>query len=109
MSSLDDRIAEALDEAHRSGELTRSPSWGRPLRFDDGFDETPTALRMPYKVMKDAGLVPREILMFRQLADLRRELQACADEAASSELTRAIGDLQQLIALRLEALRVHSH
>lgn len=108
MSSLDDHIAEHLQHAEASGELRGAPSWGKPLAGDDGFEQTPEALRMPYKILKDAGLVPPEVELFQQLSRLKEELSACADAAQHADLAAAIGQLQQLIGLRLEALRIHA-
>ena len=74
MSTLDELIARDLAEAQASGELRGAPSWGRPLAFDDGWDETPTELRLPFKVLKEAGFVPHEVVMLRELAGLRERL-----------------------------------
>lgn len=107
MPTLDEQIAQSLQEALVNGELAAAPSWGKPLDFGDGWDETPIELRLPFKILKDAGHVPHEVLQLRELAQLKAELQACAgDEAHAEPLRRRIADLHQLVALRLERLRV---
>ena len=57
---LEDDIGRHLAESAKSGELARAPSFGKPLDFGDGYDETPAELRMAMKVLKDAGVVPAE-------------------------------------------------
>ena len=104
--SLDERIAEALREAHERGELQRAQGWGKPLDFGDGYDETPAELRMPFKVLKDAGVVPHEVTLMRRAAELHARVQAAPDAPGSEALRRELDDLQQAIALRLEHLRV---
>ena len=105
MATLDEQIAARLQHSLDSGELRQAPSWGKPLALDDGFDETPAELRMPFKILKDAGVVPHEVQMFRELAGLKRALHECADDAQARGLRLRISELQQAIALRLEKLR----
>ena len=102
---LDDHIGEHLRESERSGELRRAPSWGKPLDFGDGYDETPPELRMPMKVLKDAGVVPPEVEALHRLAALRREAAAATDDATRHRLAQQASELEQLIKLRLERLR----
>lgn len=102
---LEDHIGEHLREAERSGELQRAPSFGRPLDFGDGYDETPAELRMAMKVLKDANVVPPEVELFHRLAALRRDAAAAADPQQAKVLSRQASELEQLIRLRLERLR----
>ncbi len=103
---LDDHIGRSMRETEASGELTAAPSWGKPLDFGGGYDETPPEWRMPFKVLKDAGVVPPEVEMLHELAELKRELAAAAgDSERESALRRRLVDRQLAVALRLEALR----
>ena len=106
MATLDEEIARSLQDSLASGELRAAPSWGKPLDLGDGYDETPLELRMPFKVLKDAGVVPHEVLQLQEVARLKRDLEGCADPERAEVLRRRIADLQQLVALRLERLRV---
>ena len=83
MATLDDHIARALAESLRNGELKSAPSFGKPLDLGDGYAATPQEWRMPFKVLKDAGMVPPEIETMRQLTALRAELAASTDEAGA--------------------------
>lgn len=106
---LDDHIGRALAESESSGELRRAPSYGRPLQFGDGYDETPDALKMPFKVLKDAGVVPPEVELMRQIAALQQQLQARGDDADSDAARadrRRLSEMQQALSLRLEKLRI---
>ena len=101
---LEDHIGEQLRESERNGELERAPSWGKPLRFGDGYDETPIELRMPMKVLKDAGIVPPEVEALHRLAALRRDAAAATDDETRRRLAQQASDLEQRIRLRLERL-----
>ena len=103
---LDDHIGEHLRESEKSGELKAAPSYGKPLGFGDGYDETPAELRMGMKVLKDAGVVPPEVEAMREAAALEAWLKACTDDAERRVLKQQLSDKRQAIALRLEKLRV---
>ena len=79
MATLDDHIARSLAESLRNGELKSAPSFGKPLDLGDGYAATPQEWRMPFKVLKDAGMVPPEIETMRELAALRTTLEAASD------------------------------
>ena len=106
MPTLDEEIARHLRQAAESGELKAARGYGEPLAEAEGWNETPEALRMPFKILKDAGVVPLEVEMFQQRARLRAALDAAtaADERATVQ--RKLSELGQSIALRLESLRV---
>jgi len=108
MATLDDHIARQLADSLRSGELQSAPSWGKPLQPSDGFEATPDELRLPYKILKDAGVVPAEVLMMQKLAKLKRRLveaTEAGDAEASAALRLQLSELRQSLALRMERLR----
>ena len=102
---LEDEIGRKLAEAERSGELRAAKGYGEPLQADAGWEQTPDALRMPFKILKDAGVVPYEVEMLNKRATLRQEIESCSDDAARGELLKNLSALEQSISLRLEALR----
>ena len=103
---LEDHIGQHLRDSQASGELRAAPSFGKPLDFGDGYDETPAELRMGMKILKDAGVVPHEVAMMREAAALESQLAQCTDEAARRPLQQRIAEMRQAIALRLEKLRL---
>ncbi len=108
LRTLDEEIARHLQEALESGELEAAKGFGKPLPEVKGWDDTPEALRMPFKILKDAGVPPPEIELFHERARLRQALDACTDDAQREALRRKLSELEQRIALRLEALRINS-
>jgi hypothetical protein len=101
----EDHIGRAIAQSERSGELRAAPSYGKPLHFGDGYDETPAELRMPMKVLKDAGIVPPEVEALQRLAALRAAAEQASDAEQARRLQQQASELQQAIALRLERLR----
>jgi Domain of unknown function (DUF1992) len=101
---LDDHIGESLRQSEQTGELQAAPSYGKPLGFGDGYDQTPAELRMGMKILKDAGVVPPEVEAMREAAELEARMSACTDETERRLLQQQLSDKRQAIALRLEGL-----
>jgi hypothetical protein len=106
LRTQDEAIAEHIDEALRSGELQTAPSYGKPMPEAEGWQETPTEFRLPFKILKNAGVAPPEIELFHRRAALRRALAECSSEAERRTLQQRLSEIEQLIAFRLERLRM---
>ena len=109
MRTFDEEIARRLQEAADSGELAQAPGYGKPVPEDPGWDSTPAALRMPMKILKDAGAAPPEIALFQDRARLRASLAATVDLDERRKLQARLSEVEQLLTLRLELLRIHSN
>jgi hypothetical protein len=105
MATLDELIAQHLQQSLASGELRGTPGWGQPLDFGDGYEQTPGELRMPFKILRDAGFAPPEVAWMKRAGQLRDEIAATTDDARADALRRELAEVQQRIALRLEKLR----
>ena len=101
----EDHIGRAIAESEQNGELRNARGYGKPLDFGDGYDETPAELRMPMKVLKDAGVVPAEVEAMQRLAALRQAAETATTPEEAKALRQQASELQQSIALRLERLR----
>lgn len=102
---LEDHIARSLTESAANGELQSAPSFGKPLDFGDGYDDTPPELRMGMKILKDAGVVPPEVEFMQQIEALRQSLEGAPDSDETRAKRQRLSDMQQQLALRLEGLR----
>ncbi|MFT3816425.1 MAG: DUF1992 domain-containing protein [Rubrivivax sp.] len=103
--SQDEMIAEHLAQALRSGELQSAESFGRPLAEAAGWAETPAEFRLPFKILKNAGVPPPELELFHRRARLREQLDACTSDGERRALQQTLSELEQALALRLEAMR----
>lgn len=103
--SQDEAIAEHLARAYESGELQGAPSFGKPMPEAEGWAETPAEFRLPFKILKNAGVVPPELELFHKRAQLREQLHAAATAEERRALSLKLSELEQAIALRLEGMR----
>jgi hypothetical protein len=101
----DEVIAKHLRDSLASGELQAATGFGKPLTEDGGWEATPDAFRMPFKILKSAGFVPQEVEMFNRRAELKAAVAASSDDAHRDALMREVSQLEQSISLRLEAMR----
>ena len=104
----DEEIARHLAIAAASGELAAAESYGRPLAEDAGWEATPDGLRMPFKILKNAGYAPPEVGLFHERARLREAVAAATSEPERAALQQRLSELEQALALRLESLRQHA-
>ena len=102
----EDEIARHLEAALAAGELQASPSFGKPLPDDPGWEATPVAFRMSFKVLKNAGYRPPEITWLRRRGELADALQRCPPCPERDRLQAELADLEQTLALRLEGMRL---
>lgn len=74
------KIAEQrIREAIERGEFDNLASHGKPLKLED-LSGVPEHLRMGYKILKDAGVLPPEMQLKKEILALQDLLKACYDE-----------------------------
>jgi len=101
------RIAEArIAEAIERGEFEDLPGKGRPLELDD-LSRLPADMRLSYKILRNADVVPPEVELRREVYSLGRLIDATTDEDERAELRRRRGlaELQYSLLLERRAAR----
>ena len=99
MTGFDAIIEAKIAEAQSAGAFDDLPGAGRPLVLDDD-RMVPEHLRMAYRILKNAGLVPAEIEERKEVAGLRDFLAATAGDTHARR--RALAKLA-LLEARLDA------
>lgn len=90
--TVDTLIEERIQDAQRRGEFDNLPGTGKPLELDDDL-LVPPEVRAAYRVLKNAGYVPNEILEHREIADLQALLPRLPEGA---ERVRVVSKLALL-------------
>ena len=101
MSAWDAIVEAKIVEAQEAGEFDDLPGTGKPL--DLAADRlVPEDVRAAYRILKNAGYLPAELLERKEAADLRRlAASVAADDPARR---RALAKLA-LLEARLDARR----
>jgi hypothetical protein len=85
MSSLIDQIAEVrIQEAMSRGEFDKLPGAGKPLPLEDD-SAIPQELRAAYRILKNAGFLPPEVQLRKDLRAAEQLLAQVQDPAARSQ------------------------
>ncbi|MEI8324078.1 MAG: DUF1992 domain-containing protein [Betaproteobacteria bacterium] len=102
---VEDHIGRSLAQSEKSGELRSASNFGKPLSFGDGYAETPEELRMGFKIIKDAGFVPLEVELMRDIEALARTIECATDEDEVCEKSTQLAQMRLKLAIRMERLR----
>jgi hypothetical protein len=91
-----DRIAEEkIREAIERGDLNDLPGAGKPVPDEEDLALVPADLRMAYRVLKNAGYVPEEVRLRREIEDASRLLELCDD--SSTQYREGLNRLHLLV------------
>jgi hypothetical protein len=97
------RIAEEkIKEAMQNGEFDHLPGKGKPLQLDE-LSHIPEDLRLGYKVMKNAGMVPEEVHLNKEIASLRQLLEWASDPEQRETVKRQLTAKQLRFDMLMEA------
>lgn len=96
-----DAIIEArIAQAQAAGAFDDLPGTGKPLQLDDD-RLVPEDVRAAYRILKNAGYVPAELLEHNEAADVRRLVAATVETPERKRLLAKLALLQE----RIEASR----
>jgi Domain of unknown function (DUF1992) len=102
--SPDALVEERIQEALRRGEFDHLPGAGRPLALDDD-GLVPPEVRIAYRILKNAGFVPPEVLDRREIAELEAELAGIRDGVARQHALTKLALLRARLGLRRSLAR----
>ncbi len=86
------RIAEQrIREAIERGEFDHLPLHGQPIRLDD-LVGVPEHLRMGYKILKNAGVLPEEMQLKKDILSLQDLVKACEDDTEKNALQQKMNE-----------------
>ena len=101
--SIFEKIAERrIEQAMANGEFDNLSCKNKPLQLND-MDMVPEELRLSYKILKNAGILPEEIELKKNIYNLRDLLNACADEDERKKLKATITEKQLRYNMLMES------
>lgn len=97
MPAIDQIIKDAVER----GEFDNLPGAGRPLDLSAYFN-TPEEIRVAYSVLKNAGILPQEAELLREMAVLKERADETKDIAERARLLREVEQKRLEFNLRME-------
>jgi hypothetical protein len=92
MDPIDQIAEEKIAQAMARGEFDDLPGAGSPLRLDDD-THVPPELRVAWRILKNAGCLPPEIALRREIREVEQLLAASLDRAQRDIAGRRLGVL----------------
>ncbi len=80
MDPLDQIVERRIAEARSRGDFDDLPGAGQPLALDDD-SLVPPELRAAYRLLRNAGYVPEEVQLLRELGSAEQLIAQAVDEA----------------------------
>lgn len=85
-------MAEAkIKEALKAGDFDNLPGKGKPLELED-LSRVPEDLRVGYKVLKNAGFLPEELQLKKEMVTLNDLIACCDDRNELAALKRQLSE-----------------
>ncbi|WP_448874342.1 DnaJ family domain-containing protein [Desulfobulbus propionicus] len=102
MLSILQQIAERkILQAMEEGTLPDLSHWkNKPLPQED-LSNVPADLRMAYRLLKNAGYVPEEVALRKEITQLEQLLETCRDEKEKVRQLKKIGCLKTKLECRM--------
>jgi hypothetical protein len=86
------KIAEQkIREAMERGEFDNLAYHGKPLKFEE-LSGVPDTLRMGYSILKNAGVLPPEMQLKKELLSLHDLINACNDDRELRNLQHQLNE-----------------
>ncbi len=82
-----------IQEAMERGDFDNLRGKGKPLP-PDGLDNVPPDLRMAYKILKNAGVIPEEVELRKNIVTLNDLIASCDDAVEGRSLRRELNEKQ---------------
>lgn len=99
-----DRLADRkIEQALARGDFDDLPGKGRPIPDEAGMELIAPELRTAYRLMKNAGYVPEEIRILREIDDAATLVRLASE--ADSEAASVIRGRLRLLLERLTTVR----
>lgn len=90
-----------IEEAIAAGEFEDLPGRGHPLNLDAYFALSPTE-RAGVELLKNAGVLPPEMELLKQIAALEAAMEGCQDVKNHERLAGELQEKRVVFALAME-------
>ena len=89
--SFDKLVEEKIREAMANGECDNLPGKGKPLDLDAYF-AAPEDMRVAYSMLKNAGFVPEEMELLKEMESLKAAYAKSSDEDEKKRIKKKMDE-----------------
>ena len=98
---FEDPVETKIKAAMAEGEFDNLPGKGKPLDLK-GYIETPEHVRTAYHILKNAGYVPEEVRLKKEMELIKEKIKLCKSEAEKDKLNKELADISQQFNFYME-------
>lgn len=103
---LVDKLAEArIEEAMQAGQFDDLPGYGEPVQVEPP-GMVPAELRVGYRLLKNAGYVPPEVTLLREIHEVEQLMAGLDDGESRSGAVKRLNLLRAQLGARAESLNL---
>ena len=99
--AFEDPVEVKIKAAMAEGQFDNLPGKGKPLDLKR-YIETPEHLRTAYHILKNAGFVPEEVRLKKEMELIKEKLKDCKSEAEKEKLNKELADISQQFNFYME-------
>jgi hypothetical protein len=92
---------ERIREAMERGEFDNLPGAGKPIHLDDD-TMVPADLRVAYRILRNAGCLPPELELRKEIVTLRDLIRAVEDDGERREKVRELNRKVMRLSIMLK-------
>lgn len=97
-------VEKLIQEAMARGEFDNIKGKGKPLNLDEYFS-LPDDVRAGFTLLKNSGVVPQEVSLLKDIAQLKEKIQRQTDEEKKEKLRKELVERQLAFDLLMERNR----
>jgi len=94
VEELEDPVEAKIQQAMDEGAFDDLPGKGKPLNIGK-YMEVPEHLRTAYHVLRNAGYLPEEVRLKREMEELKVKIKQCRSAQEKKILVKALADISQ--------------
>ncbi|HHW42910.1 DUF1992 domain-containing protein [Desulfofundulus thermobenzoicus] len=98
---------EKIREAMRRGEFANLAGKGRPLEVDD-LSHVPEELRAGYIILKNAGVLPEEMQLKKEMVTLQQLIDCCYEEEQKTGLKKKLTEKMLRFNMLMEKRKMNN-
>lgn len=98
-------VEEKIKQSIEKGDFDQLPGMGKPLPKDE-FSHVPSELRNSFRVLKNAGMLPEEMQLKKEIVELEELLATVTDPEQSNLYKKKLTEKQIRFDLLMEKRRL---
>jgi hypothetical protein len=98
---FEDPVETKIKAAMADGAFDNLPGKGKPLDLK-GYMETPEHLRTGYHILKNAGYMPEEVRLKKEMEAVKERIRLCSSKDEKIKLNKVLADISQQFNFYME-------